>query len=74
METLKVRGNSGKRSEIDIKELSSKKIIGKIEVVNNKYRIRLTRWYILDQEYDNINEATSCLMKIIKKLNTIKNH
>lgn len=74
METLKVRGNSGKRSEIDIKELSSKKIIGKIEVVNNKYRIRLTRWYILDQEYDNINEATFHLMKIIKKLNTIKNH
>lgn len=71
-ETIKLRGSSGKVIELTYEELLKKKINGKIEFKNGKYYAKITRWYSLEKAYDSLNEATSNLIKIIQKIDTLK--
>ena len=71
-ETIKVIGNSEKHTELTYKDLISKKLSAKVEVKDNIYYARISRWYRIDKEFKSLSEATSYLINFMRKIDKIK--
>ncbi len=73
METIELRGGSGKVIKLTYEELLKKKdITGKVEFRNGKYYAQVTRWYYLNQEYNSLSEATKATVKLVQKLEKLR--
>ena len=73
METIELRGGSGKVIKLTYEELLKRKdVTGKVEFRNGKYYTRVTRWYCLNQEYNSIAEATKATVKLVQKLEKLR--